>query len=705
MNKKNIKGIDKTGNRIQQLLDLSYLKTFYTRPDNKKILDLSTQKIHKSIDDIMGNVNSSIGFNNVSMLYSRIGEHIKDDNFAKSIEKQFSTDQGMQNIDNVMSLYVENKHIKDIEREIDIICKYMPMLEDSIEFKQDLILSSDDLKKDFLSFKNKKNTIEDILANVEFIKNEHSLEDTIKEICYNTAKYGEEFYSVIPYSKLISSELEKKSHVNISLSENTLYIDDKQELIITENCGIDSLEISIDRNSYPDFMINEAKQIKAKFNSVFDNNSKIDLIPDNTLDGLVTKDKKENEVNINGCYVKRLERSRIIPLYIENTCLGYYYIDVEDESDFNNFVDNLNDPMGGMKKNRIDVSNSEMAIKDKLLQNISGKIVNAIDSTFINNNQNLKKEIYLLMKYSLDRNNSNLRFSIKFLQPNEVYHFYFKKNPKTHRGISDLQRSIVPAKLYCSLIISNVFGILTRGQDKRVYYVKQSIDTNIAQLMLNTINQIKKSNFGLRELNNLETILNMTGRFNDYIIPVNGSGDSPINFEIMSGQDIPIKTELLEMLESMAINSTGIPIEILQMRRNQVDFAIQVNSTNTKVLRHAINRQAKVQRMLSPFVSQIYNYTFSENENIKIMLPPAFHANMDNTTAMIENTINYTNALAVIEYGDNPDEDVEREIRIFKRITARQILGSMINPDMIDFNKEQAKMLASVDKPNKEEEE
>lgn len=703
MDKKNSKGIDKIANRIQQLLDLSYLKTFQSTPDNKKALDISTEKIHKSIDDIMGNVSSVSGFSNVSMLYARLGDHFKDDNFAKKIEQQFGGEQGLQNIDSLMSLYMENKHIKDLENEIDIICKYMPLLEDSIEYKQDLVLSADDLKKDFMTFKNKKGDIEDILANIESIKDEHSLEDSIKDIYYRTSKYGEEFYSVIPYDKLIKNQLDRKQGICINLSENKLHISN-DKYIIEGQCGFDKIDINVDIDSYPEFMIQEAQQIKQNFNSVFDNKNKTELVPDQTFDGLITKQKNENAVKINGCYVKRLERSRVIPLYIENTCLGYYYIEVEDQNNFDHFIQNMNDPTIAMKRNRMGMDNIDVNAKEKILQNIAAKVAKSVDSKFVNDNQNLKKEIFLLMKYALDHNNRELKFNIKFLQPNEVYHFYFKKDPKTHRGISDLFRSIIPAKLYCSIIISNAFGILTRGQDKRVYYVKQSIDTNIAQLMLNTINQIKKSNFGLRDLNNLETILNVSGRFNDYIIPVNGSGDSPINFEIMNGQDIPIKTELLEILETLAVNSTGTPIEILQMRRNQVDFAVQVNSSNTKVLRHAINRQSKVQKMLSPFITRIYNYTFATNEQILLRLPPAFHANMDNTTVMVENTINYTNALAVIEYGDNPEEGTEKEIFHFKRLTARQILGSMIDPDMIDENKKLAKMLASLNKQDQEEE-
>ena len=94
-----------------------------------------------------------------------------------------------------------------------------------------------------------------------------------------------------------------------------------------------------------------------------------------------------------------------------------------------------------------------------------------------------------------------------------------------------------------------------------MYYVKQSVEQNIAKTMLKTINEIKKSNFGVRQVENINNVLNITGRFNDYIIPRSADGTSPIEFEVMQGQQIEIKTELLNLLEESAINITGVPIE------------------------------------------------------------------------------------------------------------------------------------------------
>ena len=87
-----------------------------------------------------------------------------------------------------------------------------------------------------------------------------------------------------------------------------------------------------------------------------------------------------------------------------------------------------------------------------------------------------------------------------------MIHVYFKLDPITHRGISDLDKSMVPAKIYASMYITDAIGKLVRGQDKRVFYVKQTVDSNIAQTLMNVINQVKQGNFGFRQFSNINNV-------------------------------------------------------------------------------------------------------------------------------------------------------------------------------------------------------
>ncbi|MCK9198816.1 MAG: hypothetical protein M0P49_04360, partial [Bacilli bacterium] len=325
--------------------------------------------------------------------------------------------------------------------------------------------------------------------------------------------------------------------------------------------------------------------------------------------------------------------------------------------------------------------------KDDAIKYISGQMSRYIDAKFINNNQDLRKEIYLILKHNKlynapERNN----LKVTFLPPEDVVHMYFNKDQYTNRGISDLEKAILPATLYASLYITNTLGVLTRGQDKRVYYVKQNIDTNISKSLLNTINQIKKSNFGAREIANMKYVLNITGRFNDYVIPMSQSGDTPIQFEVMQGQNIDVKTELMTMLEGIAVNSTDVPFELIQLRQS-VDYALQLTMTNSKFLRKIFKRQSRTEVIFTEAVNKIYNYEFGKNIQLSVTLPPPSFLNITNTNTMLDNNEQFVGKIIDIECGDSDDEKMKA---VFKKKLSKYYLSTFLDFGKIETLKQQA---------------
>lgn len=216
-------------------------------------------------------------------------------------------------------------------------------------------------------------------------------------------------------------------------------------------------------------------------------------------DGLLNKDGTERVGNIKvpGCIVRKLKRENIIPIYIDDLCLGYYYLEFQQSNPFyNNSL--LTTPQLTQSVNKSLSQVKEEESVNKLLAHVSDVLSKSIDANFINANQDLREEIFMILKHNdiFNRDNGK-KIKISFLPESDVFHITWKKDPITHRGISDLNKSLLPAKLFACLYITNTIGILTRGNDKRVYYVKQSVDTNISKTMLNVISQIKQSNFGL----------------------------------------------------------------------------------------------------------------------------------------------------------------------------------------------------------------
>ena len=323
-------------------------------------------------------------------------------------------------------------------------------------------------------------------------------------------------------------------------------------------------------------------------------------------------------------------------------------------------------------------SDNENAIIKKIAKEISDKI----DKKFINANQDLTKEIYLILKYNQDHTSNGRisRIKVSFIPPEDIIHSYFHKDPKSNRGISSLQRALFPAKLYSCLYISNTLAILTRGNDKRVYYVRQSVESNIAKTLLKTINEIKKANFGIRQIDNINSILNITGRYNDYIIPRGADGQSPIEFEVMQGQQIEIKTDLLNILEESAINPTGVPIELTESR-NSPDYATQLTMTNSKFLRFVYDRQSDFQDVINPLLSKIYDIEYMSTDVVNLTLPPPLFINVTNTNQLIVNTNDYCDNIVNILMADEQDESKKQ---MFAKKLKIYHLGSYINMKLIN---------------------
>ena len=429
------------------------------------------------------------------------------------------------------------------------------------------------------------------------------------------------------------------------------------------------------------------------------------LIPDNEIDdylknmdkevsaddGLINLNPKygdknrNNKFDIPGAIIKQLDRHNVIPMIIDNDiCLGYYYFEFQEKRDFMiNSSMRLSDPMMTITNGNNFASENDQAEHDKALRYISSTLSQYIDSNFINRNQDLKKEIYAILKYNQVYNNPNPnKMRVTFIPADDIEHIYFDLDPHTHRGRSDLHNSMLPAKLYSAMYITTSIMTMTRGYDKRVYYVNPGLEANLTEAMFNVINQIKQGNFGIRQIRN------------NYFILKSPSGESPINTEIISGQNIEIKTELMNLLEEMAINPTGVPLELVQTRMNSMDYAIQLTMSNSKFLRLVFKRQAKVNEKFSRILEKVYNYHYKKNDILEFNLPPPTFLTITNNTQFFDNLNNYAAFIGDMKWDGDPND--ENGKNTFIKEIKIAMAGTYYNQDFMDAILRKAKQKAQI---------
>ena len=67
-----IKRVQKIVDTIQHNLDSFYRNTFFSLPDSGRELNMITDRMHKSLDDIVSNNLNSVGVSNISTIYNRL---------------------------------------------------------------------------------------------------------------------------------------------------------------------------------------------------------------------------------------------------------------------------------------------------------------------------------------------------------------------------------------------------------------------------------------------------------------------------------------------------------------------------------------------------------------------------------------------------------------------------------------------------------
>lgn len=649
----------------------------------------------------------------------------------------------------LMDTYAKTKWIVELDNEFDIICKYMPKLQAALDIKRDAVLCSDSYSKEFLTIQPKNTSSNSdtgsIQENIRNLKRIYKLEENVEKWYEDTAKYGEEFVYCVPYDLALKELLKRKGNTSYQLSESVdirlkdilresgnnipvnVTVDNKEAAI---HLNIDKSKIiseAIDNNYYlrkhsgddtlrglsESFVINETGEsfdshikkkngtTEIKFDRTIDDELKWEDDDNTANDGLTTGNKERDvKLKVNGSVLKTIRHDRCIPIYIEDMMFGVYYIRYdEDESIDRSLNTNVNgySSISSMFNNGIISGNQDQTRPDNegILKVIAGKISQEIDAAFINANADLKKEIYLMLKYNDRFNtiNKSLYMNVTFIPADDIHHLKFREDPETHRGVSDLWNSLVSAKQWIMLNVTSILGWTTRGFDRRIYYVKQSLDTNTAQSLLNVINTIKKGNFGIRQLESVNNILGILGRFNDFVIPTDSSGTAPIVFDTQPGQQFDFPQELMQQLEESAVNATDVPIEIVNSSTG-MDFAVRYTMTNAKLLRNVLKRQYKIETFVTDVVNKLYKFEYNDNVELEVILPPPAFLSMTQGSQLLQSATQYADAIVEVEMANESDQAKAA----FKKAIIRKLAPTYLNDAEIENIKDKTRIDASIQK-------
>lgn len=738
------KKIGKLLDMLDKETDDLFASTYHSSGLNKKLFNQVSDELTASIQNAIKSDSNYSDISNTTRLYEKL---FNKTGGISGTQNVFTSNNGQPTgitdifsdtrlIGNLMETYANTKWIKVLDDEIDMCLKYMPKLQIALNIRKNNVLCADSFSRSFINV-SLENAIDGkndrFAANAKYILNEYEYEKKCEEWYDLASKYGEAFVYVVPYKKALTELLARKNNTNYAVTETTILNEGKLGKDIKPVVNSEIKESGYEKGACIKLTLNKTGILKDSIESINEATKrlqsymcksiytemlteatgtqtiKLDKTIDDQLtyddyststDGLVgAKSNNTEKIKTPGCVVKTLDRGRVLPMYIEDICLGYYNINLS----YDNLVDantasvsNGYNSITSMFNNTNTENDTETG--DRMLKYISGKIAESIDAAFINANQDLRKEIYMMLKYNDKFNQvaNTVDMNVTFIPAEDVIHIKFNEDPKTHRGRSDLWDGLIAAKMWIMVNSTSVIGNVTRGQDKRVYYVKTMVESNVAKTLLNVVSQIKKGNFGLRQMESINNILSIVGKFNDFVIPVGPSGDSPVTFDIMQGQQFELPTDLMNNLEDSAVSSI-CPLEIVNSSMN-MDFAIRYTMTNDKLLRDALKRQNYICKPFSKIFTKIYNCEFNDNVTCKVTLPPPVFLMITQGSQMIQNTVQYIDALADVEMQGRDDDDRN----MFRQDMLHHYLPSYIDVDLINNVKKEIEMKKNIKKSEDE---
>ena len=436
----------------------------------------------------------------------------------------------------------------------------------------------------------------------------------------------------------------------------------------------------------------EAEEKKKSEDNIFNRVANAKMTEDGIIFDNNKSSKKSSDFNdIGDVYVRMIEPTRIIPIKIMNTTLGYYFVQDEDITPISGAVSST------LYFTKFDEHSQQRTVIDALAE----RVVKSFDKSFLKNNPKFKEAIVDCFTF-YNLNEKRLKF--QFIPAEYIQEFKIDEDMDGN-GTSMIKKSLFYAKLYLMMLLFKIMSIILHSNDTKVNYIKQSgIDKNVAN-KVQEIARIRQSRqINISDLFSYTTLINKVGNGSEMYIPTGRSGERPIETEILSGQDVPLNTELLEMLKNAYILGTGVPAAIVNYLQ-EADFAKTVEQNNTKFNGRVVNYQLDFNSSITELYKKIMRgaTNISENiiENFVFILQPPKSTLINTKSEIIGQFSTLVDFLVGLKYEDPSAsmnaEALNKEIREFKQLFAEEQLP-MIDMEKIDDLVKQAKQNALQDR-------
>lgn len=308
------------------------------------------------------------------------------------------------------------------------------------------------------------------------------------------------------------------------------------------------------------------------------------------------------KMNIRDCDFHLYDPTKLIPIKIMDKTLGYYYVQ-------STAIDPIN---GVITSGLVNFNNGRSPHSRTIVDAIAGKIVKSFNKPFLEKNMKFKDLIVAALSYY---NLNERRVFFQFI-PVEYVQVFTVNEDENGNGTSILEGALFYAKLYLLLLLFYIMSMLLYSNDQRYNFIRTSgIDKNLRKKIEEVARARQSRSINALDLFSYTNVINKLGYGAEWYVPTGKSGEKGIETEVISGQEVRIDNEFMQMLKNSYILATGVPSAIINYL-NEADFAKSIELANSRFAGRVVSNQLDFNRSITELYKKLMRYSTSIPEEI-----------------------------------------------------------------------------------------
>ena len=390
-----------------------------------------------------------------------------------------------------------------------------------------------------------------------------------------------------------------------------------------------------------------------------------------TNDGLINDVSKEFQ-NVKGVYLKILPATKLIPIRIDRTVIGYYYI--SDLTRPDDAGERRNSGLSGYTLRTPSIGHDTFSPDKMLVERLASKIINNFNLKFMRDNTSLHQQIVSILE-AHKFNESMLRFI--YIPAENVCQCTINEDG-AGKGHSMLEGGLITARMYMFLkLYSLLFQI--NNSSIRVYNLRSSgIDKNYKQFVQQVMRKFAARRVTSNDIFNYRSSMTKVSGGSELILPTGADNTPAINIETIPAADTPMNTDLLDKLRAEAINSTPVPAIMVQNGGvTEIEFSKETELANTRFRSFISSTKIDMNRDITVLYRKILRWETDIDPVILQDLKFVFHMPSAETLKVTSGMISDFNSFWELAYQtiltkkeqepDDKADDISNIMRTYKK--------------------------------------